>query len=193
MLNSMIEIGELSSPDLVIVREMMVAKKNCCVVVLDDQSEIELAVDRLEIAGCDLLKVSVIAKECETKEHPVGIYCSDGQIDFMGEQSLFWEGLRHRLTHAAFFSIHDVGTLMVAGQIIKKMVHGLTAVEVGDRFNLLAAALFVVGVPQGNIKEYEQAIKAEKFLLLFYGEQKEVEHVCNVLHCDTQQVTVHHA
>jgi len=167
--------------------------KNCCIVIYTDPDAVEQALGELQTVGCDLRQVSVIAKGCRGKEHPVGIYSTEDCVRFLGQQDTFWDDLLSRLTGLVFFWEPDFGPLVVAGQIINRMVHGLEGVEVGSGFCSTGTALFIVGVPRGSINEYEQAIKAEKFLLLFHGERQDVERACGVLHSETQQVTVHRA
>lgn|GEM_PF-3634449 len=53
--------------------------------------------------------------------------------------------------------------------------------------------MFSIGIPKYSIDEYEHAINAENYLLLVSGKCREVEHACDILHCDMQQVTVHKA
>ena len=167
--------------------------KNCCVVIYTDPDNVEQALGELQTVGCDLRQVSVIARGCCGKEHPVGIYRIDEQVRFLGQQDTFWSDLWRRLPGSAFFLEPDFGPLAVAGPIVNMMVHGLEGVEIGAGFSLPGTALFIVGVPRGSINEYEQAIRAEKFLLLFHGERQDVERACGVLHGETQQVTVHRA
>ncbi len=167
--------------------------KNCCVVIYTDSGAVKQALGELQMVGCDLQQVSVIARGCQGKECPVGIYGIEDRIYFLGQQGRFWDDLWSQLAGSAFFWEPDFGPLVAAGQIVNMMIRGLDDVEIGDSFSLPGAAFFIVGVPRGSIKEYEQAIKAEKFLLLFHGERRDVERACSVLHGETQQVTVHHA
>ena len=167
--------------------------KNCCVVIYPNHHAVEQALGELQTVGCDFRQVSVIGRGCLGEGHPVGIYRSEDRIRFLGQQDTFWDALWGRLAGSAFFWEPDFGPLAVAGRIIDLMVHGLEGVEISDGFSLPGTALFIVGVPRSSINEYEQAIKAEKFLLLVDGERRDVERACGVLHGETQQVTVHRA
>jgi len=71
------------------------------------------------------------------------------------------------------------------------LVRGLEGVVIGGGFGVLGAALFDIGVPRGSIAEYEQAVGAEKFLLIVHNGEDSVERVCKILHGELQQVTVH--
>ncbi len=166
---------------------------NSCIVIYTDPAAIEQALAELQTVGCDPRQVSVIASGCQGQDHPVGMFHVGDSMNFLGRQDTFWSNLWHRLSGSAFFWEPEFGTLSVAGPIVKMMVHGLEGVEIGAGFSLPGAALFIVGVPRESINEYEQAIKADKFLLLFQGESQDVEKACGVLHGETQQVTVHRA
>ncbi|HFE37188.1 MAG TPA: hypothetical protein ENK06_02055 [Gammaproteobacteria bacterium] len=161
--------------------------KHCCIVIYSNSQLLEEALVALQAAGCDLGQASVVARACQAKGQPLGIYHIDDCVHFLGQQRIFGG----RLTGSGFFWEPDFGPLMASGPIVNIMVRGLEDVDIGAGFSLLGAALFSVGVPRGIICEYERMIRAEKFLLLFHGEWQDVEHVCSVLHVDTQQVTVH--
>ncbi|HEC29498.1 MAG TPA: DUF1269 domain-containing protein [Gammaproteobacteria bacterium] len=167
--------------------------KNCCVVIYPDSHAVEQALGELQSVGCDLRQVSVIGSGCHGEAYPVGIYCTDERMRFLGHQDIFWNTIWGQLAGAAFFWEPDFGPLAVAGRVIDLMVNGLEGAEFSDGFSFPGTALFVTGVPRGSINEYEQAIKAEKFLLLVDGERRDVERACGALHGETQQVTVHHA
>jgi len=167
--------------------------KNCCVVIYPDTDAVEQALGELQTVGCDIRQVSIIARGCHGKEYPVGIYRIEDRLCFLGQQDTFWGGLWSQLAGSAFFWEPEFGPLVVAGPIVSMMVRGLEGVEIGAGFSLPGTALYIVGVPRGSIDEYEQAIKAEKFLLLLQGERQDVERACGVLHGETQQVTVHRA
>ena len=150
--------------------------KNCCVVIYTSPVELEAAVGKLKIAGCDLGQTSVIARENKTDGHQTG----------------FRNALKKLLSDTDLIYIGEIGTLLLAGQMITMLSQPLDAIDIGDRTNPLAATFFRMGIPRTSIKEYEQAIIAGKLLLIFYALRKDVEQVCDVLHSEAQQVIVHH-
>jgi hypothetical protein len=97
------------------------------------------------------------------------------------------------LTGAACLWVPGIGPLALAGRIVTLMVHDLQGVELGRGFSVPGAALYGAGVPRHSIDEYEQAVRAEKYLLLVHGQRCDVERACDILHCENQQVTVHSA
>ncbi len=167
--------------------------KICCIVIYPHPDAVKLALGELQAAGYDLQQVSVIGKGWQGKEHPVGFYCIDDRVAFLGQQDSFWPDCWSKLAGAAFFWEPDFGSLAVAGSIVSMMIHDFEDIEISAGFSLLGTALFVIGVPRGSIQEYEEAIRAENFLLLFQGERQDVERVCDVLHSGSHQVIVHRA
>lgn len=165
--------------------------KNCCIAIYTNSDAVEQALGELQTAGCDLRQVSVIARGCQGKDYPVGIFRSEDRIRFLGKQGIFWDNLWNRLADSAFFWEPDFGPLAVAGPIVNMMVRGLEGVDIGDGFSLPGTALFIVGVPRGSIHQYEQAVKADQCLLIIHGERDAVEQACEILHSEMQQVTVH--
>jgi len=86
--------------------------------------------------------------------------------------------------------------LILAGNMAKLINNEIrfdTFDNMSLQLNLLQKVLFIIGVPAGNINEYEQAVKDNKILLLVHASQQEVEYACEALHSEMQQVTVHRA
>lgn len=151
------------------------------------------ALGELQTAGSDLRQVSIIGKGCHGTAHPIGFYRMAGHIRYCGCQGEFWDEVWGRLPGAAFFLVPGFGLLAAAGRVVPLMIRGLDGVELDGGFSVPGVALHGIGVPRSSIREYELAIKTEKLLLLVHGERRDVERACAILHCDTQQVTVHSA
>ena len=169
------------------------AENITCVSIYPSPTTVEQALEELQTAGCDLRQVSIIGRGCHVETQAIGFYSSEGGIQYKGSQAAFWNTLCASQAGAAFFWMPDLGPLLVAGRIVTFMVRGMEDVELASGFSILGAALFVIGIPRNNINEYEQAIKARKFLLLVHGQRQDVEYACEILHSETQQVAVHSA
>ena len=169
------------------------AEKNSCVSIYPTTQAAAQALGDLLAADCELRNVSVVGKGCHAEDHTIGFYRAAERICYCGCQGRFWDDVWNQLADAAFFWVPGYGPLVAAGRIVPLMVRGLEDVEIGGGFSVPGAALHGIGVPRGNIDEYEQAIQAEKLLLLVHGERCDVEQAYEILHCETQQVTVHSA
>ncbi|VAW97739.1 hypothetical protein MNBD_GAMMA21-2946 [hydrothermal vent metagenome] len=166
---------------------------NCCIVVYSETDVVEQAIDELQVTGYNFRQLSVMGGGHDMKTCLPGLYRTEGNVCLLGPQADFWNTLCDHFNGIAYYWDHDFGSLMLAGQMIDLLTHEMPNVDIVDGFSLFGSTLFMLGVPRDSIKEYESAIKAEKTLLLFHGDSKDVEHICDVLHGETQQVTVHRA
>ena len=164
---------------------------NCCVSIYARRLYLQQALTGLQQADFDLRYVSVVGKGCHAQALPMGFCHSGEQVRYFGNGSDFWENVWALLTDAACLWIPGNGSLAAAGHIVPLMVRGLQGVEINTGFSVAGEALYGTGVPRRSIHEYERAINAENYLLLVSGQRCEVERACDILHCETQQVTVH--
>ena len=169
------------------------SKKNCCVSIYPTHQAIEQALSELQQAGIDLRQVSIAGKGCQSEAHPIGFYNVGDRIRYRGLQGNFWVGLWGLLSGAAFFWVPGFGPLAAAGPFVDSLMCGLDGVAIGGGFSVFGAALYNMGIPRDSINQYEQAIKADQCLLIVHGERDAVEHACEILHSEMQQVTVHRA
>lgn len=168
-------------------------EKTACVSIYRTHQAATEAVDKLRAAGINLQQVSMVGQGYHGAEHPIGFYHTGEGIRYWGLQGAFWGGLWGLLTGAAFLWVPGFGPLAAAGPIAGLLVRGLEGVAVGGGFDVLAAALFDMGVPRHSVREYEQAVKAEQFLLIVHDGRGTVERASKALHDEMQQVTVHYA
>ncbi len=169
------------------------SKKNSCVSIYSSRQATEQALENLREAGVDLRQVSIVGRGCDADAHPIGLYNVGGRIRYWGAEDAFWRGLLILLSDAAFFWLPEFGSLMVVGSIVASLVQGLDDVAIGGGFSVFGAALYNMGIPRDSIQQYERLIKAEQFLLLVHSEHSDVERAFEILHNETQQVTVHRA
>ncbi len=168
-------------------------KGNCCVSICPTHQAAQQAIEELQKAAADLRQVSIVGKGYHSEEHPIGFYSTGDCIFYWGFQGAFWSDLWGLLAGAAFFWVPGFGTLAAAGPIVTLLVDGLEGAAVGDGFGVLGSALYSMGVPRGSIDQYQEAVRAEQFLLIVHGEHRDIEHACAILHGETRQVTVHRA
>ncbi len=169
------------------------SKKNCCVSIYPTHQATERALSELQKAGIDLRQVSIASKGYHSEAHPIGFYNVGDRIRYWGRQGDFWADLWGLLSGAAFFWVPGFGPLAAAGPLVASLMCGLEGVAVGGGFSVFGAALYSMGIPRDSISQYEQAVKADQCLLIVHGERDAVEYACEILHSETQQVTVHRA
>ncbi len=141
-----------------------------CISIFYNQQECRKAVKRLQSSDCGLLSVSCISKQkFTTKTH-----------------SLFDDFV--------LFYVKGIGSVCVAGNLIDFYTQRKKSdndPHSNSRVNPFEQLLFNIGVPAKHIAEYQQAVIDNKILLLVHDDQKSVEQACDLLHNDSQQVTVH--
>ena len=167
------------------------SKKNACVLLYPDYQDARQAVEKLQAHSFNTNTVSIIGRaEAEQKPHfdaPAG----GKKIYFQNITAQSWKHLWALPGGALFFTLADFGSLITAGSIVALLTQKEEDMDINNRFTVLATALFNMGVPGKNIKQYEDAVKAEKIMLTINGTRSEVEQACHILHNETQQATVH--
>ncbi len=158
-------------------------QKISCISIYSNANASRQAINLLQAAGCALQDISIIARQ----------KCCDNVDSLFNESTLI--------------EIAGIGTLMFSGQRLSQLFrqckkHSSNSAsqwqknsqinaQIHSQGNQLEIALFNIGVTAGYISEYVQAIKDNQILLLVYATQRNVEQACDVLHNETQQVTVH--
>jgi uncharacterized membrane protein len=139
---------------------------NMVVAVYDTHEEAESAVRKLEQAGFDMKKLSIVAKNPHAEEHVVGFYNTGDRVKHWGKTGAFWGSIWGLLFGAAFFAIPGLGPVLVAGPLVTWVVAALEGAVVVGGASAIGAGLFSIGIPKDSILEYEIAIKTDRFLLL---------------------------
>lgn len=166
--------------------------KNSCAALYRTHPEAEEAIKKLEKAGFDMKKLSILGKGFHSEEHAVGYYNIGDRVKFWGKQGVFWGGLWGLLFGSAFFWIPGIGPLVVAGPLVAIIVGGLEGAAFGGGLGVAGAALYSIGIPKDSIIDYETAVKADKFLLIVQGSKDEVERAADILATNQRaEVTVH--
>ncbi|MGA9572543.1 MAG: hypothetical protein WBS20_01205 [Lysobacterales bacterium] len=169
------------------------SEKNICISIYKTYQAVEQALGTLQKAGVDLQNVSIVGKGYQEKAHPIGFYRVEDRISYLGLQGAFWAGLFDLLHGAGFFWVPELGPLVAVGPVVALLVNGLEGVAIGGGFGVLGAALYAMGVPRGNIFEYEKVIGQEMLIFMVDGVRDDVEQACDLLLSETQRVVVHTA
>jgi len=155
---------------------------NCSSVgIFPSHVQAEEAIRELQVAGFDIKKLSIIAKDYHTDEHVVGYYNTGDRMKYWGKQGAFWGGVWGLLFGSAFFFIPGIGPLVVAGPLVGWIVGGLEGAVVVGGLSALGAALYSAGIPKDSILSYETAIRSGKFVLICSGTSEQVENARQVL------------
>ena len=149
------------------------------IAICSHHSEAEKAIKRLEGAGFNMKKLSIVGRDYHSEGDVVGYYSGGNRMKFWGRDNAFWGGLWRRLLEAAFFVMP--GNLVVCGPLASAIADALEGAVFIGGFSVLGAGLYSLGIPRNRVLQYETAIKADKFLLIGQGTEDEVDQARGVL------------
>ena len=156
-------------------------KMNVVVAVYNTHPQAEEGLRAFQSSGFDMKKLSIVGKDFRTEEHAVGYYNTGDSVRFWGKTGAFWGGLVGILFSSAFLVIPVVGHLIILGPLVSSIVGGLEGAAVGGASSALFAALVGMGIPRDSVIQYENEVKAGRFLVVAQGTQDEVERAKGVL------------
>jgi len=139
------------------------------VAVYPDHAAAEKAVRQLHKAGFAMCDLSIIGRDFQMTEEPVG-FISAGDCAKAGAGTGAWfGGLFGLLVGAAFLILPGVGPVVVAGPLAAAVLAGLEGAIAGTALGTLAGALVGWGIPKDRALKYVTQIKGGKFLVVVRG------------------------
>jgi len=154
---------------------------NAVVGVYNTHTEAETAIKELQRAGFDMKKLSIMGKDYHTEEHVIGYYNAGDRMKFWGKLGAFWGGFWGLLFGSAMFLVPGVGHVMVFGPLVSWIIGALENAAVVGGVSALGAGLFSIGIPKNSVLDYEEAVKAAKFLVIAQGTTTEVGKAKSIL------------
>ena len=154
---------------------------NAVVAVYDSHETAESAIKKLADANIPMGKISVIGKGYHTDEKVVGFYNTGDRVKFWGKFGAFWGGLWGALAGGMYMTVPVIGPVVILGHIAAMVIAGIEGAVVVGGASALSAALFSIGIPKNTVLQYEQAVKADGFLVLVQGTAEETERARAIL------------
>lgn len=155
--------------------------QNAAVAIFSSHELAEKAIAKLQKAGFDMKKLSIIGKDYHTDENVVGYYNIGDRMKSWGSQGAFWGGLWGLLFGSAFFIIPGIGPLLIAGPFVASLVAALEGAVTLGGLSAVGAALVSLGIPKDSVILYETEIKTGKFVLIAHGTADEITHAKETL------------
>jgi uncharacterized membrane protein len=169
-----------------------VSEKNSVVAIFTSHNQAEDAIRELQQSGFNMKTLSIVGKDYHTDEHVVGYYNTGERMMYWGKLGAFWGGLWGMLFGSAFFFVPGVGPLLVAGPLVAWIVGALEGAVMMGGISALGAALVSIGIPKDSVLQYEESVKAGKFLLILHGTPQEVDRAKDRLdNTEATEATVH--
>jgi hypothetical protein len=144
------------------------------VAVFGEHQEADAAVKRLAHSGVAIENLSVVGKGYHSEEKVVGFYNTGDRIKFWGKRGVFWGTLWGVFLGGVSLTIPVVGHIMVLGYLASIVVSAVEGGIMVGGLSALGAALYSAGVPRDSVVQYEQAVKADGFLVIVHGAAEEL-------------------
>ncbi|MHB8442402.1 MAG: general stress protein [Candidatus Tyrphobacter sp.] len=172
----------------------IVGKDTAAVAVFDNHEYAEAAVKKLAASRFDITKVSVVGRGFHTEEKVAGFYNAGDRVKFWGTNGAMWGGFWGLLAGGLFMTVPFIGPVVVVGHLAMMVVAAVEGAIVFGGLSALGAALYSVGIPKDSVLRYEEAVKAEGFLVIVHGTPEEVEYARSILQNEHPiQIDIHKA
>ncbi len=168
-------------------------EENCCIAVYDQQTKAVMALHQLLDKEFNPRKISMIGRGGQyIEQHPIGVYSTGDHISFLAEPGSIWDNIWKLLPDVAIFWLPHIGTVVIAGSLVDVFISTLKDEDQLSKMKLLESSLGSIGIPGSHIMGYESAIKSGEYLLVFHGNQFEVELAYDLLATgETNGATIH--
>ena len=156
-------------------------KNNAIVAVFTGHQEAEAAIRKLSEGGLDIKHFSIVGKGYHTDDKVVGFYNTGDRIMFWGQNGAIWGGLWGLFFGGILMTVPLVGSVMVLGHLAAMVFAAIEGAVVVGGLSALGAAIFSLGIPKDSVIQYEQALKADGFLLVAHGPVEEMARAKTIL------------
>jgi hypothetical protein len=157
------------------------------IAVYPDHASAEDAVRRLQADGIDMKNVSIIGKDFQAVEKPLG-FVTAGSVAKDGAKVGAWSGgLFGLLMGAAFLIVPGIGPVVIAGPLAAALLGGAEGALGGAAFGGLMGALVALGVSKDKAIRYESQVKAGKFLITLQGDAAQIDRARYFVDNDTAE------
>jgi hypothetical protein len=157
------------------------SQSGSAVAVFATHDDADAAIKSLQRVGFDMKKLSIVGKDFRTEEHAIGYYNLGDRVKFWGKTGAFWGSLAGILLSSAFLVIPVVGHIIVLGPLVSALIGGLEGAAVVGGTSALVGALVGLGIPKDSVIQYENDVKAGKFLVVAQGTPDEIARARDLL------------
>ena len=148
------------------------------VAVYARHEQAEAGIKILNESGYNLTNLSIVGKNYETEEHPLGFVNTGDRMLSWGKFGVFWGSIWGLLFGSAMLVVPGIGPVMFAGWFVAMLQGAL----LGGGLAALGGALASIGIPKNTVVEYEAALKAGCFLLMAHGDAAQIKRAKDLLY-----------
>lgn len=144
------------------------------VAVFTSHEDAEAALKRLRAAGIGFENISLVGRDYQTEEKPLGYFNMGDRVVFFGKLGAFWGTLAGALFGAFVLVIPVFGHIIILGPLAATIVSALEGTVVGGAAGALGGALTGIGIPKDSAIRYATAAHSGQFLLTVTGSAEEL-------------------
>ena len=168
------------------------SEENVAVAVFDSHTKAERAVTTLGQSGFPLSQLTVVGRGYHTDEKVIGFYNIGDRIKLWGRNGAFWGGLWGLFAGGLFMTIPLLGPVVVLGHLAAMLIGAAEGALVVGGLSALSGALVSVGIPKDSVVRYEEAVKADHFLVMAHGTPDEIKKAQAILQAASPtEVNIH--
>ena len=156
-------------------------KNHAVVAVFADHNGAEAAIRKIASGGLDMKHFSIIGKGYHTEEKVIGFYNTGDRVKFWGQNGAMWGGLWGLFFGGILMTMPMVGPVMVLGHLAMMVFAAIEGAVVVGGLNALGAALYSLGIPKDSVIQYEQALKADGFVIVAHGPVEDLARAKTIL------------
>jgi uncharacterized membrane protein len=165
---------------------------NKVVAVFTDHNQAEAAIRRLQQAGFDMKKLSIIGRDYVSEEQVLGYVSSGDRIRYWGRFGALWGALWGALAGSAMLLFPGAGHIVVLGPVASALLNTVGGAALGGGAGALGGALASIGMSRDAVLRYETAIRAGRFAVIAHGDADEAGTAKRLLREDRpEQLDVH--
>jgi hypothetical protein len=161
--------------------EKPMLKNESVTAVFGEHQEADAAVKKLTQAGIAIKHLSIVGKGYHSDEKFVGFYNVTNQMTFWGKRGALWGSLWALFVGGVFLTIPVVGSVMILGYLATIVISTVDGAVMAGGLSALGAAMHSVGIPRDSVVQYEQAVKADGFLVIVHGPVAELTRARTIL------------
>ncbi|MCI3130872.1 DUF1269 domain-containing protein [Phenylobacterium aquaticum] len=157
------------------------SKEDVVVAVFDSHAKAEEAVREIGRSDFPVQQLTIIGKGYHSDEKVIGFYNVGDRIKLWGKNGAFWGGLWGLFVGGVFMTVPLVGPVVVLGHLAAMLLGAAEGALLVGGVSALAGALASIGIPKDSVVRYEEAIKADRFLVLAHGAPEQIKRVQELL------------
>jgi uncharacterized membrane protein len=162
------------------------------VAVYPDHETAEHAVRQLHEAGVAMSDLSIVGRDFQTTEEPVGFVSTSDYATAAAATGAWFGGLFGLCIGAAFLILPGLGPVVVAGPLTAAVLAGIEGALAGTALGGLGGALVGWGVPRDKAIKFETQVKGGKFLVVVRGEPEVIARARGLLEHPSDEVELFH-